>query len=326
LRELERDAQASRSIYEAFLVRARETGEQEQLDTKNIRVLSKADLPQRRSSPPPSLLIALGAMMLGAAAGTGVVLVRPPAEAGLRRQGVGAMLRQILIAMGFWPAPAPQVPVLAVLPEADVSFGLRAADNPSSPFAREMRKVYDELRASHTAPGNPSLLILAAGDTDDAITVALTLAAVVAATQRVLLIDSDLERRTMAAIDAEDGDAGLVDVAIGRRLLSDVTKLDRDTNINLVPLVSPASRRDRRIYDGDLRRVFEQTKRYDLVIVAAMSERDPSLQFFAGLVDHILLVAGAGDYDETSGGQFIVRLGLDVRKVLGAVLTGAASA
>ncbi len=79
LRELERDAQASRDIYQAFLVRARETGAQEQVDTKNIRVLSKADLPQKRSSPPPSLLVALGAMMLGAAAGTGIVLVRPSA-------------------------------------------------------------------------------------------------------------------------------------------------------------------------------------------------------------------------------------------------------
>ena len=49
LRELERDAQASRDIYQAFLVRARETGAQEQVDTKNIRVLSKADLPQKRS-------------------------------------------------------------------------------------------------------------------------------------------------------------------------------------------------------------------------------------------------------------------------------------
>jgi succinoglycan biosynthesis transport protein ExoP len=66
LRELERDVQASRSVYEAFLVRARETGAQEQLDTKNIRILSKADLPQRRSSPPSSLLIAVAAMMLGA--------------------------------------------------------------------------------------------------------------------------------------------------------------------------------------------------------------------------------------------------------------------
>jgi polysaccharide biosynthesis transport protein len=322
LRELERDAQASRDIYQAFLVRARETGAQEQVDTKNIRVLSKADLPQKRSSPPPSLLLALGAMMLGAAAGTGIVLVRPPAI-GARQHGVGDMLRQAAAALGFWPGAATGVPVLAVLPAADVSFALHAVDNPASPFAKEMRKVFDEVRASHTARGNPSVLVMAADDEDDTAMVALALAAVAAATQHVLLIDADLQRRTLSALDAEAGDGGLVDVAVGRRGLSDAIKIDRDTNIGLLAFVTPDSRRDRRIYDADIKRAFEQTKRHDLVIVAAMDRADPSSRFFGGLVDHILLVAGADDFDETAAEQFIVRTGLDAGKVRGAVLTGA---
>jgi Mrp family chromosome partitioning ATPase len=230
--------------------------------------------------------------------------------------------------MGFdrWPGAAPQVPVLAILPEADVTFGLSAVDDPTSPFTREMRKVYDELRASHSAPYNPSVLVVGAeGDDEASPTVALTLAAVAAATQRVLLIDTDLERRTLSAIDAEDSDAGLVDVALGRRMLSDVIKLDRDTNINLVPFVAPESRRDRRIYQGDLERAFAQTRRYDLVVVATMGRGDPSLHFFAGLVDHILFVGRVGDYDEAEAGKVVTQLGLDARKVRGAVLTGAAA-
>ncbi len=327
LRELEHDAQANRDIYQAFLVRARETGEQEQVDTKNIRVLSRADLPQRRSSPPPSLVLALGAMLLGAAAGSGIVLIRPAAETAAAPGGIGDGLRNALVAFGLWPAGRPSgVPVLAVLPVADVAFGLSAVDNPASPFGREMRKVYDELRASHLLPGNPSVLVVAADDEDDTATVALTLAAVAAATQRVLVIDADLQRRTLAAIDAEPGDAGLVDVAVGRRLLSDVIKLDRDTNINLIAFVAPASRRDRRIYDADIKRAFDQTKRYDMVIVAAMDHGDPSTRFFGGLVDHIVLVAGADAYDEGAAEQFIARLGLDAGKVRGAVLIGAAAA
>ncbi len=193
LRELERDAQASRDIYQAFLVRARETGAQEQVDTKNIRVLSKADLPQKRSSPPPSLLLALGAMMLGAAAGTGIVLIRPPAAIGARRGGAADTLRKAAAALGFWPGGASGVPVLAVLPAADVWFGLEAIDDPASPFGKEMRKVYDEVRASHVSRGSASVLVLAADDEDDTATVALTFAAVAAATQRVLLIDADLQ-------------------------------------------------------------------------------------------------------------------------------------
>jgi uncharacterized protein involved in exopolysaccharide biosynthesis len=76
LRELERDVQASRAVYESFLVRARETGEQERLDTRNVRVISEADLPLRRSWPPGNLPLALFAVILGALAGVGMALWR----------------------------------------------------------------------------------------------------------------------------------------------------------------------------------------------------------------------------------------------------------
>jgi uncharacterized protein involved in exopolysaccharide biosynthesis/Mrp family chromosome partitioning ATPase len=330
LRELERDAQATRDIYQAFLVRARETGEQEQLDTKNIRVLSKADLPQRRSSPPSSLLVAFGAMMLGAAAGTGIVLVRPQSEVRRRRWSARAALRHSLgvVSMGLWPAATTtEIPVLAELPAADVSFGLSAVDDPTSSFAGEIRKVFDELRVSHTLQSNPSVLIVGPDGEDDSAMVALTLAAVAAATQRVLLIDADLDRRTLSAIDAEHSETGLVDVAVGRRLLADIITLDRETNISLVAFVSPDSRRDRRIYDADVRQAFDQTKRFDLVIVAAMDHGgDPSLRFFAGLVDHIVLVARADVHDDAAVARFVARLGPDAGKVRGAVLIGAGAA
>lgn len=190
-----------------------------------------------------------------------------------------------------------------------------------------MRKVYDEVRANHTAARSPSVLVIAAdGDDDDTATVALTLAALVAATERVLLIDADLQLRTLSAIDADDGDAGLVDVATGRRPLADAITLDRDTNINLIAFVTPESRRDRRIEDADIRRAFDQTRRYDMVIIAGMNGGDPSIRFFGDLVDHILIVAPAAAFDEAAAEQFIAQIGLDAAKVRGAVLTGATAA
>ena len=80
LRELERDVQASRAVYELFLVRARETGEQERLDTKNIRVISRAELPQGRSFPPSNF-----AARRGRAAARGRRRVRHRHHAGRRR-------------------------------------------------------------------------------------------------------------------------------------------------------------------------------------------------------------------------------------------------
>jgi len=330
LREIERDVQASRAVYESFLVRARETGEQEQLDTKNIRVISRADLPQRRSFPPSNLLLAVGALFLGVAAGSGIVIMRVTDE-GVPRVGATSVFRSKLAraTREFWPTAAfsSSIPVLAVLPNVDVSFGLHAVDDPKSLFAMEIRKVYEAVRASHKTRGNPSILVVASDDEDATAAVALTLAAVAAATQHVLLIDADLERRTLSAIDADQNEAGLVDVAIGRRELSDVIIRDRETNLNLVSFVSPNSRRDRRISDADIKQAFDQTKRFDMVIVAAVDlSRDPSTRFFAGLVDHIVLVAKADNRHEGAVEQFIARLGLDARKVRGTVLTGGAAA
>ncbi len=336
LRELEREAQASRAVYESFLVRARETGEQERLDTKNIRVISRAELPLHRSSPPSNLMLALGALVLGAAAGTGIVVLRaprgesaPPSRPARawRSRKPGKAGRES--GRESWPpaAPSSAVPVLAVLPDMDVAFGLDAAGKPKSPFAREIAKVHAAVRASHTKRGNPSILVVAPDDEDDTATVALGLAATAAATQRVLLIDADLQRRTLSAVDADRSEAGLVDVAVGRRLLSDAVIRDRESKINLLPFVASHSRRDREIKDEDIKLAFAQTKYFDMVIVAAMDcDRDPSGRFFAGLVDHIVLVARA---DAAGAGvieRLVSRFGLDARKIRGAVLTQAKAA
>jgi Mrp family chromosome partitioning ATPase len=212
------------------------------------------------------------------------------------------------------------------VPNVDISFGLQAVDDPQSRFAREIHKVYEVVRVSRKNRGNPSVLVVASDDEDDTAAVALTLAAAAAATQRVLLIDADLKCRTLSAIDADQGEAGLVDVAVGRRELSDVIVRDRETNINLVSFVAPNSRRDRQISDADVKQAFDKTKRFDMVIVAAMDlSRDPSTRFFAGLVDHIVLVARADEPDQGAVEKFIGRLGFDAHKIRGIVLTAAAA-
>jgi uncharacterized protein involved in exopolysaccharide biosynthesis/Mrp family chromosome partitioning ATPase len=335
LRELERDVQASRAVYESFLVRSRETGEQEQVDTKNIRIISKADRPIYRSSPPPSLIVGLAAALLGFASGVGIVIMQGSAEDAVPRPAkprsktpanfgrLGAFAKKL------WEAPEPPraITVLATLPNVDIAFGLDAVEDPHSRFAREIQKVYEAVRSSHKKRGNPSVLVVTADDEDDTASVALMLAAAAAATQRVLLIDTDLKRRTLSAIDADEGEAGLVDVAIGRLELSDVIVRDHDTNINLLPFVSPNSRRDRRISDADIKAAFDKTKRFDMVIVAAVDvARDPSARFFAGLVDHIVLVARADERDDDAVELFVARLGPDAQKIRGAVLTGVEAA
>ena len=51
LRELERDVEASRDVYQSFLKRSRETEEQESLNTSSARIIGEATVPQRRVVP-----------------------------------------------------------------------------------------------------------------------------------------------------------------------------------------------------------------------------------------------------------------------------------
>ena len=65
LRELEREVEASRDVYQSFFKRSRETEEQETLNTSAARVIGEATVPQRRSFPPAMSLFAMIGFVFG---------------------------------------------------------------------------------------------------------------------------------------------------------------------------------------------------------------------------------------------------------------------
>ncbi len=74
LRELERDVEASRDVYQSFLKRSRETEEQESLNTSSARIIGEASVPQRRTFPPAMSLLAIIGLMFGALAASAWVV------------------------------------------------------------------------------------------------------------------------------------------------------------------------------------------------------------------------------------------------------------
>src|SRR4029077_14564846 len=126
LRELERDVQASRTVYESFLVRSRETGEQEQVDTKNIRIISRADLPMYRSAPPPSLILGLAAMLLGFASGVGIVIMRDSGEAPAPRpaETPSRFARLATAARRLWVAPEQPSTIAGIAALANIALAI----------------------------------------------------------------------------------------------------------------------------------------------------------------------------------------------------------
>ncbi|ESX04489.1 succinoglycan biosynthesis protein ExoP [Mesorhizobium sp. LSJC268A00] len=75
LRELERDATAKRSVYEQYLLRAKETGEQQNINTTNINLMTPAQPPLEPNGPSRAV-IAMAGLLLGLASGIGVGAMR----------------------------------------------------------------------------------------------------------------------------------------------------------------------------------------------------------------------------------------------------------
>ena len=92
LRELEREADASRDVYQSFLKRSRETEEQETLNTSAARIIGEATVPQRRSFPPAMSMFAMIGFIFGALAASSwfaaaeLLLVGAPAPAPASRE------------------------------------------------------------------------------------------------------------------------------------------------------------------------------------------------------------------------------------------------
>jgi polysaccharide biosynthesis transport protein len=80
LRELEREVESRRSVYETFLRRSRETNEQERLNSSNVRVISSATPPRLRTWPPSPKVVLPIALLVGLALGAGLALLRGAAR------------------------------------------------------------------------------------------------------------------------------------------------------------------------------------------------------------------------------------------------------
>ncbi|HUU25325.1 MAG TPA: Wzz/FepE/Etk N-terminal domain-containing protein [Methyloceanibacter sp.] len=73
LRELEREAETTRAVYESFLSRVKEMNESERIDTPDARIISPATIPQKANWPKKSLILAL-ALVFGSVMGCSLAL------------------------------------------------------------------------------------------------------------------------------------------------------------------------------------------------------------------------------------------------------------
>jgi uncharacterized protein involved in exopolysaccharide biosynthesis/Mrp family chromosome partitioning ATPase len=221
LRELERDVDANRDVYQSFLKRSRETQEQESLNTSSARVIGDATVPQRRTFPPAVSLLAMIGFMLGAFGAAAWIVaadrLSPVTDETGAATSVSPEIQTDIPPSRPLPAnqPAPvaliEKPPVTRLQESDVMRTLSGiltvggvadvtrlgwptlrAGLPTTAFLNTVREMRDTLTRRPAGNGTPVLAVIGAGASQDRSITALNIALAAARDgARVLLIDAD---------------------------------------------------------------------------------------------------------------------------------------
>ncbi|MCJ2038035.1 exopolysaccharide transport family protein [Methylobacterium sp. J-059] len=268
LRELERDVDASRTVYNNFLVRSRELKEQTGIDSTNARVITWAR-PPADASWPPRLFLVLAASLAGLGLGTGFALVREYAEPTVLSQ------RQL--------ERLSNAPVVATLPR------LRRRSDGASASAAGF--TLDHLHES-TDGGRSISILVTSGEADDAdrkAVIDLLASVAVARGERVLIVDAD-----MRIDDSSVG--GLLDVLRGEQSLNAVTRLDPATGARRMGMGDA----QKPVRDAFLRTNVERflagvKGRYELVILdGGVLSENLRIGPVAAAADRLLLIVRNG--------------------------------
>ena len=205
LQQLEREAAASRQIYEYFLGRLKEISVQQGIHRADSRILSRALVPDRPSKPRKRLIF-VGALFLGFVIGAALVLLREMRQSGFRsaqdlEQAVG------LTVMG-------QVPRAPITKRRRLLNYL--ATKPASAFSESIRNLRTSIMLSNIDHPPQVIMITSSLPFEGKTTQSLALAKSFAGMdKRVLLIEGDIRRRTFQEYFRVRRQPGLTSVVLG---------------------------------------------------------------------------------------------------------------
>ena len=264
LRQLDREAQASRVLYENFLGRLQETSEQEDLQEADARVLSPAEQPllPEGQAKRRTLLISV---ILGSLAGIAIVFLLDRLNNTFRSPNQLEELSGENV-LGVLPAIGNR------MKRNDIVTYFR--EKPASSLAESIRNLRTSILFSNIDKPPKVVMFTSSvpreGKSTSSMLVALTSRQM---GKSAIIVDCDLRLPALARLlDAADGKPGLVSVLEGAVEVEDAVFQDPDTGLHV--LMTRGSERSNSINAADVlsSKKFEElitklTQMYDLVIL-----------------------------------------------------------
>jgi succinoglycan biosynthesis transport protein ExoP len=230
LRELERVAEADRTLYEQFLSRAKIAEAEKTFQAKNARIISEATTPESPSFPKKELILAL-AVVMGLGLGTG-----------------GAFLLELLNSGFTSPKQIEEqlnLPVLAsiaLLKEEDRQINGQSLPvpqlclaKPLSAFSESIRTLRTGIKLSDIDHPAQIVMVTSAMPGEGKTTIATSLALSAASSGiSTLLIDSDLRKPALSKSFGLVKIPGLVEFLAGTTPLQEIIRKDKSSGLFIV--------------------------------------------------------------------------------------------
>jgi capsular exopolysaccharide synthesis family protein len=264
LRQLERDAQSSRAVYEGFLGRFKELREQQDIQRPDARVLAYARPSYSPSSPQYQTALMI-AFVIGCMLGTVGAITIEKLDRGFRSSS------QIEKATGL--AVLGMVPLLKGIRSARASMMAQIVGRTTSATSEALRGVYTAITLG-TLDRTPRIIsVTSAAPGEGKTTFACSLGALLTkmnASRRVLIVDLDLRLARLAeTFSVKDKRGGTIDeFLLGTKTFEECLHVDQASGVHYI-CARPDTPNAPDVLESEAMRsalaLFQE--RYDLVIL-----------------------------------------------------------
>ena len=247
LRELERRSDAVKLQYSQLLQRYQESVQQQSFADRSARIVTEARAPSEREGPSLIRQVVF-ALVLGAAAGTGLALMRELLDGTIRtteqvRQGLGMSFARLLPLVSWAaarrgrraPRPAPELPPPRATSRTSSIYHY-VADHAQGHFINTIEEIKVELDRSLEGRATRRIGVISVLANEGKSVVATNLAALIARSgARTLLIDGDLRGADLSRRLAPGATAGLVEAVRESVPPAELAFTDTETDLSFLP-------------------------------------------------------------------------------------------
>ena len=263
LRELERESESNRALYETFLNRFKQTSSQEDLQTSDARMISAANLPSEPVFPRPKIMIPMG-IVIGFVLGIMIALMMEYLDRGFRSMG------QIEQFTGL--SPLGLIPELASVPGVAAQTAPQdfIVQKPMSVYAEAIRTVRTALLLTDNAEAPAkTILVTSSMPSEGKTSFTLSLARLSALSgQKIIVVDCDLRRPNVHRGLNLENKMGIVDLLLGTHQLAEVLQRDKRSKIDVITTGRNVPNPADLLASEHMRRLLTQLKnQYDLIII-----------------------------------------------------------